>query len=158
MLPPKKGYLHLGGLRTALYNYLFARANNGTFTLRIEDTDQSRLVDGATDQLCRDLEWAGIVPNEGPGYGGNYGPYLQSERLNLYHTEVKKLIENGNAYYCFCTERRLDLLRREAQKVRQVPKYDNRCRLLTPVQIAERLAKQDPFVIRSGRAAIILLV
>lgn len=78
------GYLHLGGLRTALYNFLFAKANNGQFLLRIEDTDQSRLVEDATEQLCKDLEWAGIIPDEGPAYGGNYGPYLQSERVEIY--------------------------------------------------------------------------
>lgn len=139
----------MGGLRTALYNYLFARATNGKFVLRIEDTDQSRLIDGATEQLCSDLEWAGIVPDEGPGkYGGTFGPYIQSERLDIYRTEVKQLLENGSAYYCFCTERRLELLRKEALKARQVPRYDNRCRHLTPGQIAEKLAKQDTFCIR----------
>lgn len=139
----------MGGLRTALYNYLFARATKGKFVLRIEDTDQSRLVEGATEQLCSDLEWAGIIPDEGPGkYGGTFGPYIQSERLEIYRTEVKQLLENGSAYYCFCTERRLELLRKEALKARQVPRYDNRCRHLTPGQIAEKLAKQDTFCIR----------
>lgn len=143
------GYLHLGGLRTALYNYLFAKANNGKFILRIEDTDQSRIIEGATEQLCTDLEWAGIIPDEGPDkYGGSYGPYIQSKRLDIYRTEVKHLLENGSAYYCFCTERRLDLLRKEAVKTRQVPKYDNRCRHLTPVQIAAKLANLDAFCIR----------
>lgn len=142
------GYLHLGGLRTALYNYLFARAHRGTFVLRIEDTDQSRLVEGAAAQLCTDLEWAGIRPDEGPTYGGAFGSYVQSERLELYHANVKRLIENGTAYYCFCTERRLELLRKEALRARQVPRYDNRCRHLTPVQLAEKLAKHEPFCIR----------
>lgn len=149
------GYLHLGGLRTALYNYLFARAHRGTFVLRIEDTDQSRLVAGATQQLCTDLEWAGIRPDEGPASGaGAYGPYVQSERLALYHANVKQLIENGTAYYCFCTERRLELLRKEAIKARQVPRYDNRCRHLTPVQLAERLAKNEQFCIRFKMDAV----
>lgn len=143
-----EGYLHLGGLRTALFNYLFAKANNGQMILRIEDTDQSRLVDGATEQLCDDLNWAGIRIDEGPMIGGSFGPYIQSERLEIYRTEVKKLLENGSAYYCFCNERRLDLLRREAIKAREVPKYDNRCRHLTPVQIAEKLANKDTFCIR----------
>lgn len=144
--PP--GYLHLGGLRTALYNYLFARANRGTFLLRIEDTDQSRLVPGAAEQLCTDLEWAGIRPDEGPPYGGRYGPYVQSERLDTYRSEVRQLLENGSAYYCFCTESRLELLRREAVRTRQIPRYDNRCRDLTPGQIAVKLAKQISVCIR----------
>lgn len=138
----------MGGLRTALYNYLFARAHRGTFVLRIEDTDQSRLIEGAAQQLSDDLEWAGIRPDEGPTTGGQFGPYVQSERLELYHSNVKQLIENGTAYYCFCTDRRLDLLRKEAVKARQVPRYDNRCRHLTPVQLAEKLARQEPFCIR----------
>ncbi|XP_063709929.1 nondiscriminating glutamyl-tRNA synthetase EARS2, mitochondrial [Culicoides brevitarsis] len=146
--PSPTGYLHLGGLRTALYNYLFAKKHGGKFILRIEDTDQTRLVDDATEQLCKDLEWAGIKPDEGPNYGGLFGPYIQSQRIDLYHEEVKKLLSNGSAYYCFCSERRLDLLRKEALKQRQVPKYDNRCRHLTPVQIAEKLANKDPFCIR----------
>lgn len=142
------GYLHLGGLRTALYNYLFAKKHNGKFILRIEDTDQTRLVVGAGEQLCKDLEWAGIHPDEGPYHKGDFGPYLQSKRLEIYRTEVKKLLENGSAYYCFCNERRLDLLRKEAVKRQEVPKYDNRCRHLTPVQIAAKLANNDPFCIR----------
>lgn len=146
------GHLHLGGLRTALYNYLFAKSNNGTFIIRIEDTDQSRLVDGATEKLIKDLEWAGIIPDESPQHNNNvdnkYGPYIQSQRLEIYRTEVKKLLENGNAYYCFCSERRLDLLRKDALKTRQIPKYDNRCRHLTPIQIAEKLANHDTFCIR----------
>lgn len=138
----------MGGLRTALFNYLFAKANNGKMILRIEDTDQSRLVEGATEQLCDDLQWAGIEIDEGPINGGSFGPYVQSERLKIYRREVKTLLENGTAYYCFCTERRLDLLRRETLKTREVPKYDNRCRHLTPVQIAEKLANKDTFCIR----------
>lgn len=91
---PVEGYLHLGGLRTALYNYLFAKKLKGKFILRIEDTDQSRLVEGAAEQLCKDLEWAGIVPDEGPFHGGDHGPYVQSQRVELYQEEVKKLLEN----------------------------------------------------------------
>lgn len=146
--PSPTGFLHLGGLRTALYNYLFAKKANGRFILRIEDTDQTRRVKGAAEKIIEDLSWAGIEIDEGPNIGGKYGPYVQSERLDLYRTEVKKLLENGNAYYCFCTERRLELLRKEALRTRQVPKYDNKCRHLTPVQIAEKLTNNKEFCIR----------
>lgn len=138
----------MGGLRTALYNYLFAKAHNGTFIVRIEDTDQSRVVPDATETLFNDLEWAGLIPDESVIHGGNFGPYIQSERLDIYRSEVKKLLENGSAYYCFCTERRLDLLRKDALRANQVPKYDNRCRHLTPVQVAEKLANSDSMCIR----------
>lgn len=143
-----EGYLHLGGLRTALLNYLFAKANNGKMILRIEDTDQSRLVEGATEQLYKDLKWSGIEIDEGPDVGGSFGPYIQSERLEIYRREVRTLLENGTAYYCFCTDRRLDLMKREMRKASEVLKYDNRCRHLTPVQIAEKLANKDTFCIR----------
>uniref|UniRef100_A0A1B0DF06 Glutamyl/glutaminyl-tRNA synthetase class Ib catalytic domain-containing protein n=1 Tax=Phlebotomus papatasi TaxID=29031 RepID=A0A1B0DF06_PHLPP len=142
------GFLHLGGLRTALYNYLFAKAGKGKFIVRIEDTDQTRIVEGATERLLKDLEWAGLIPDESPLTDSPHGPYVQSERLDIYHREVKKLLDNGSAYYCFCSERRLELLRKEALRVRQVPKYDNRCRHLTPGQIAEKLAAKDTFCIR----------
>ncbi|XP_065358917.1 nondiscriminating glutamyl-tRNA synthetase EARS2, mitochondrial [Calliphora vicina] len=147
--PSPTGYLHLGGLRTALYNYLYAKNQNGKFLLRIEDTDQTRLVPGAMEALIEDLQWAGIDIDEGPGkFGGNYGPYIQSQRTKIYLDSVKTLLDNGTAYRCFCTERRLDLLRKEAVRARQIPKYDNKCRHLTEKQINEHLAKQTPFCIR----------
>lgn len=142
------GYLHLGGLRTALYNYLYAKANCGKFIVRIEDTDQTRLVPDAVESLFKDLEWAGIIPDESVFHGGDYGPYVQSERLDIYRREVKKLLENGSAYYCFCTERRLELLRKDALRANETPKYDNRCRHLTPVQVAEKIANNDSMCIR----------
>ncbi|XP_044751194.1 probable glutamate--tRNA ligase, mitochondrial isoform X2 [Coccinella septempunctata] len=146
--PSPTGYLHLGGLRTALYNFLFSKSKNGTFILRIEDTDQSRLVDGAIEQLVKDLTWAGIEIQEGPKVGGNYGPYIQSQRLDLYREQIEKLLNNGSAYYCFCTERRLDLLRREAIKNREVPKYDNKCRHLTTEEIKKNLEKGEKYCVR----------
>ena len=131
-----------------MYNYLYAKSKNGQFILRIEDTDQKRLVPGATEQLMKDLKWAGIKIHEGPVIGGKHAPYTQSQRINLYKDAMKKLLENGTAYHCFCTEKRLELLRKEAMRTRQVHKYDNKCRNLTPVQIAKNLGKQLPYCVR----------
>lgn len=142
------GFLHLGGLRTALYNYLFAKAHKGTFIVRIEDTDQKRIVKNAQESLFRNLEWAGIVPDESVLHGGGFGPYVQSQRLDIYGKHVKELIAKGHAYYCFCTERRLELLRRDAIRAGENPKYDNRCRHLPLEKVAEKLASGDPKVIR----------
>ncbi|XP_030371819.1 probable glutamate--tRNA ligase, mitochondrial [Scaptodrosophila lebanonensis] len=146
--PSPTGHLHLGGLRTALYNFLFARHQRGKFLLRIEDTDQTRLVPGATEQLIEDLLWAGIEIDEGPGIGGEHGPYIQSERTELYSKAVQQLLDNGSAYRCFCTERRLELLRKEAVRARQIPRYDNKCRHLTPAQLNDLLSKRTPHCIR----------
>ncbi|KAL0895318.1 hypothetical protein ABMA27_011462 [Loxostege sticticalis] len=146
--PSPTGYLHLGGLRTALYNYLFAKSRNGSFILRIEDTDQTRKVEGSVEALLEDLKWAGIQCHEGPGIGGNYGPYVQSERVPIYQEYISKLLENGSAYKCFCTERRLNLLRRDAVRSQRIPKYDNRCRSLSEEDISEKIGAGTPYCIR----------
>lgn len=146
--PSPTGFLHLGGLRTAFYNYLFAKQSGGSFVLRIEDTDQDRLVPNAMEQLEDDLIWAGIQPDESPRVGGNYGPYQQSLRLSLYQKEVVPLLENGSAYHCFCTESRLNLLRREALRARQNPRYDNRCRNLSQEEINKKLNAGESHCIR----------
>lgn len=146
--PSPTGFLHLGGLRTALYNYLFAKSKDGTFILRIEDTDQTRIISGALRKLEEDLAWTGIIPDEGPSAGGKHGPYVQSERVDLYRNEVQKLIGNRTAYYCFCTERRLDLLRREAVRTGQVPRYDNKCRHLSKAEIEKKLNEGSKKCIR----------
>ncbi|GBP12927.1 Probable glutamate--tRNA ligase, mitochondrial [Eumeta japonica] len=146
--PSPTGYLHLGGLRTALYNYLFAKSNGGKFILRIEDTDQSRKVDGSIEALIRDLEWVGLKYDEGPGQEGDFGPYKQSERLNIYQDKIKKLLDNGSAYYCFCTERRLNILRRNAIRAQLMPKYDNRCRHLSKQEVHEKIAAGVPHCVR----------
>ncbi|CAG9782684.1 unnamed protein product [Diatraea saccharalis] len=146
--PSPTGYLHLGGLRTALYNYLFAKSRNGTFILRIEDTDQTRKVEGSIDTLVADLEWAGIECHEGPKHGGMFGPYVQSERLHIYQDYMNKLLDNGSAYKCFCTERRLNLLRRDAVRSQLTPKYDNRCRNLTAAEIKEKINNGTPYCVR----------
>src|SRR5664280_2008677 len=114
--PSPTGYLHVGGLRTALYNYLFARNRKGKFILRIEDTDRNRYVPGAVENLISTLRWAGIDYDEGPDKGGEYGPYLQSERLDIYKEHADLLIKNKKAYYCFCSSERLTSLREIQQK------------------------------------------
>ncbi|XP_043288445.1 probable glutamate--tRNA ligase, mitochondrial isoform X2 [Venturia canescens] len=146
--PSPTGYLHLGGLRTALYNYLFARANDGSFILRIEDTDQTRIEPGAMEKLQEDLFWAGIIPDEDPLRGGPAGPYIQSKRLEIYKEQVEKLLVNGSAYYCFCTERRLQMLKKDAIKNGQIPKYDNRCRHLSKEETKSKLANTGNYCIR----------
>ncbi|XP_056099955.1 probable glutamate--tRNA ligase, mitochondrial [Rhinichthys klamathensis goyatoka] len=120
--PSPTGFLHLGGLRTALYNYLFAKQRRGTFILRLEDTDRDRLVPGAADAIEDMLEWAGIPPDESSRRGGHYGPYVQSERLHLYSQATSSLLHTGHAYYCFCTNQRLELLKREAQRSGHAPR------------------------------------
>lgn len=130
--PSPTGEMHLGSLRTALYNYLFAKKRGGQFILRIEDTDQTRSVPGAAQRIVDTLEWAGLAPDEGPSLGGDFGPYVQSERIRLYQEYAHRLLETGHAYRCFCTDVRLDLLRKDAMRNRQIPRYDNRCRSLAP--------------------------
>jgi glutamyl-tRNA synthetase len=147
--PSPTGYLHVGGLRTALYNYLFARRNNGKFILRIEDTDRNRYVEGAVEKLIHSLKWAGLEYDEGPEVGGNFGPYMQSERLDIYMKYALELVDKGYAYYCFCTSERLHTLREEQEK-QKLPqaKYDKHCTSLSKDQIEYNLANKVPFVIR----------
>lgn len=146
--PSPTGYLHVGGLRTALYNFLFARNQNGKFVLRIEDTDRTRYVEGAVENLINALEWVGLQFDEGPVKGGEYGPYMQSERLDIYKKYAGELIEKKKAYYCFCTSERLSALRDEQQKQGLQPKYDKHCLNLTQQEIEERLKNGDQYVIR----------
>jgi glutamyl-tRNA synthetase len=146
--PSPTGYLHVGGLRTALYNYLFAKHNNGKFILRIEDTDRTRLVEGAIDNLIKVLHWAGLDYDEGPSVGGNFGPYIQSERLDIYKKYVEELIEKRKAYYCFCSSERLEKVREEQQQKKLQPKYDKHCLNLTKDEVAKRLAEGNPYVVR----------
>uniref|UniRef100_T1IN70 Nondiscriminating glutamyl-tRNA synthetase EARS2, mitochondrial n=1 Tax=Strigamia maritima TaxID=126957 RepID=T1IN70_STRMM len=146
--PSPTGFLHLGGLRTALYNYMFARSTNGTFILRVEDTDQTRVVPEAIDKIQEMLGWMGITIDEGPKEGGKYGPYIQSQRLNMYQNAAKVLVETGAAYRCFCTEKRLDLIRKECAKRNENPRYDNHCRHLTNEELQTKLAQKQQHVIR----------
>ncbi|USN53880.1 MAG: glutamate--tRNA ligase [Candidatus Nomurabacteria bacterium] len=126
--PSPTGELHLGGLRTAYYDWLLARKYGGTFVLRIEDTDRTRYVEGAEERLLATLQQLGLQPDEGPGLGGEYGPYRQSERLSIYHEAIQELIEKKQAYYCTCTPERLEKMRAEQSANKQAPGYDRHCR------------------------------
>ena len=146
--PSPTGYLHVGGLRTALYNFLYARKMGGSFLLRIEDTDRARYVEGAVENLVQSLAWAGLRYDEGPGKEGNVGPYVQSERLALYRTHVDQLLKSGNAYYAFDTPEELDAMRKEQEQRRLSPKYDRRALKLTPEEIEHKLGEGRPYVVR----------
>lgn len=146
--PSPTGYLHVGGLRTALYNYLFARQNNGVLILRIEDTDRTRYVENAVENLINTLEWAGIDYDEGPSKGGAYGPYIQSERLEIYREYANILLTKGKAYYCFCTSERLDEMRIRLEREGKFAKYDRHCLQLSKEEVQSRLESNVPYVIR----------
>ncbi|MDO8549908.1 MAG: glutamate--tRNA ligase [Ignavibacteria bacterium] len=146
--PSPTGYLHVGGLRTALYNYLFAKRNNGKFILRIEDTDRARYVEGAIENLISTLKWAGLYFDEGPGVEGEFAPYLQSERLNIYKEHAEHLIKEKKAYYCFCSQERLNELREKQQKEGLQPKYDKHCLGLSKDEVEKKLADNERHVIR----------
>ncbi len=144
--PSPTGFMHLGGLRTALYAYLYAKHNNGDFILRIEDTDQGRYVEGATELIYSSLKESGMIYDEGPDVGGNYGPYIQSERKQIYLDYAKKLIELGGAYYCFCTKERLETLTDKNGN----RKYDKHCLKLSKEEVERRIASGEPYVIRQN--------
>lgn len=146
--PSPTGYMHIGNLRTALYEFLIAKSQGGKFILRIEDTDQERFVEGATDIIYNTLKMSGITHDEGPDVGGPYAPYVQSERKNDYLDYALELIEKGEAYYCFCTKERLDSLKTETSGHDQIIKYDRHCLSLTKEEIEEKLAAGTPYVIR----------
>lgn len=146
--PSPTGYMHIGNLRTALYAYLLAKANGGDFVLRIEDTDQERYVDGAVDLIFKTMKETGLIHDEGPDIGGPYGPYIQSERRNIYKEYAQKLVELGGAYYCFCDKERLDALRAQQEAAKVMPKYDGHCARLSKEEIEEKLASGVPYVIR----------
>ena len=145
--PSPTGFMHVGNLRTALYEYLTAKHENGTFVLRIEDTDQERYVEGATQVIYDTMKLAGLSHDEGPDIGGEYGPYVQSERLGLYKPYAEQLVKEGKAYRCFCTKERLDELRASAPEG-EVIGYDRHCRDLSEEEIEAKLAAGTPYVIR----------
>ena len=146
--PSPTGYMHVGNLRTALYAYLIAKHEGGDFLLRIEDTDQERLVEGAVDIIYRTMQATGLVHDEGPDKDGGVGPYVQSERIGIYKEYALKLVELGAAYYCFCDKERLEEVR-ELQKASGIaPQYDRHCRNLTPEEVQAKLDAGEPYVIR----------
>ena len=143
--PSPTGFMHVGNLRTALYEYLIAKSLNGKFVLRIEDTDQERLVEGAVDVIYDTLKQVGIVHDEGPDVGGQYGPYVQSQRKDMYLPYAQELVKNGKAYYCFCSKERLDSLN-EGENV--FGGYDRHCRNLSQEEVDKLLKEGVPYVIR----------
>lgn len=148
MAPSPTGDIHIGSLRTALYAYAFAKKNKGKFIVRIEDTDQKRLVAGSADRALKIFKNFGLIYDEGPDVGGDFGPYVQTERLDIYQKYIKELLDKGFAYYCFCSEERLEEIRNIQKAANKVPKYDRHCLLLTKEQIAENLKKGLPYVVR----------
>lgn len=148
--PSPTGFMHLGGLRTALYCYLFTKKHGGKFILRIEDTDQERYVEGATDVIYDTLRGCGIHWDEGPDIGGPVAPYIQSERKDSYLPFAKQLIESGDAYYCFCTKEDLAHRREAVEKEGGTWKYDKHCLRLTSEEIQEKLDAGIPYVIRQN--------
>lgn len=154
--PSPTGPLHMGGVRTALYNYLFAKKEGGTFILRIEDTDQKRFVAGAEEYIKDALNWCGITPDEGPGIGGDYGPYRQSQRQEMYKPYAEQLVESGKAYYAFDTSEELEDMRKQAQKMKMpnwqynaVTRTSMKNSLTLPEdEVQQRLENGDPYVIR----------
>ncbi|HOV64609.1 MAG TPA: glutamate--tRNA ligase, partial [Spirochaetia bacterium] len=146
--PSPTGLQHIGGIRTALFNYFFARANGGKFILRIEDTDQERYYDEALQDLYETFDWLGIHWDEGPDVGGPFGPYVQSERVELYREYAQKLVDAGKAYYCYCTPERLERIRKIQTANKMPPGYDRHCRSLTDKEIAEYKAQGLKPVIR----------
>ena len=146
--PSPTGYMHVGNLRTALYAYLVAKKDGGTFILRIEDTDQQRKVEGAEDIIYNTLRQCGLRWDEGPDIGGPVGPYVQSERMGMFIDYAKQLVESGHAYYCFCDKDRLEQMKTIQKASGQPTRYDGHCRNLSKEEVEARLAAGEPYVIR----------
>ncbi len=146
--PSPTGYPHVGNIRTALFAWLFARHYGGSFIIRIEDTDVARKVEGAVEAMLNGLRWLKLDWDEGPEVGGNYGPYYQSERLELYRQAAEQLVAQGNAYYCYCSPERLDQMRAEQARRKQPPGYDRHCRDLSPEERAQKEAQGIQPVVR----------
>jgi glutamyl-tRNA synthetase len=148
MAPSPTGHFHLGSARTALYNYLLARKTGGQFVLRIEDTDRKRFVEGAEEEIFDSLNWLGIPPDEGPHVGGDYGPYRQTDRREIYLEHAGILVEKDAAFPCFCTPEELAKVRQEQQQRKEKPRYSGKCRDLDPAEADRRIADGEKYVIR----------
>ena len=146
--PSPTGYMHIGNLRTALFEYLIDKHEGGDFILRIEDTDQGRLVEGATDIIYDTLRTVGLKHDEGPDVGGDHGPYVQSERLPMYKAYAEQLVELGGAHYCFCSEEEIERQRKEADSLGISFKYDDPCKHISLEEAKARVAAGEPYVIR----------
>ena len=146
--PSPTGYMHIGNLRTALFEYLIAKHEGGDFILRIEDTDQGRLVEGATDIIYDTLRTVGLKHDEGPDVGGDHGPYVQSERLPMYKAYAEQIVELGGAHYCFCSEEEIERQRKEADSLGISFKYDDPCKHISLEEAKARVAAGEPYVIR----------
>lgn len=146
--PSPTGFLHIGSLRIALFGYLTAKSKDGKFLLRIEDTDQKRQVEGAVEKIIEILDWIGIKFDEGPHIGGAYGPYIQSQRGDIYDKYKEELMKTGQAYYCFCSPERLEKMRADQQARKLPPRYDRACRDLGDDEIKKRIKRGEKSVIR----------
>ena len=146
--PSPTGHPHVGNIRTALFNWLYARHTGGKFILRIEDTDVARAVPGAMEAIFDSLRWLGLDWDEGPGAGGQHGPYIQSQRLSLYRDAVQRLLDSGNAYYCYCSPQRLEEMRADQGKRKAPPGYDRQCRDLSAERRSSRETGEPPPVVR----------
>ncbi|MFA7248374.1 MAG: glutamate--tRNA ligase [Dehalococcoidia bacterium] len=145
--PSPTGDPHVGNIRQAIWTWLYARHTGGTFIVRLEDTDQTRMVPGSLERILDSLRWLGLFWEEGPDIGGPHGPYVQSQRLPLYHAATDRLLAEGKAYRCFCTPEELDAMRRRQQEEKRPPGYEGRCRVIPPAE-SEARAQYEPFVIR----------
>src|SRR5215469_8119774 len=146
--PSPTGLMHIGGFRTALFDWLYARKTGGAFILRIEDTDTVRTAEGAVEFLIEGMQWLGMDVDEGPVVGGPYGPYYQTNRKALYMQYANQLIESGHAYRCYCTPERLEEMRKEQQAQKLPPRYDHRCRNLSAEQRAANEAEGLRWTVR----------
>lgn len=148
--PSPTGYMHIGNLRTALFEYLIAKHEDGDFILRIEDTDQGRKVEGAVDIIYETMKEVGLHHDEGPDIGGNFGPYVQSERLPMYKDYADQLVELGGAHYCFCSEDEVERQRKEAELINKPFKYDDPCKHIPLAEAKQRIANGEKYVVRQN--------
>jgi glutamyl-tRNA synthetase len=148
MAPSPTGEYHIGHIRTLLYNYAFAKKHNGQFIMRIEDTDQKRFVPGAQERILQVIKDYGLCWDEGPDIGGPYGPYVQTQRLDIYKKYIQELLDKGLAYYCFCTPERLNEVREKQRALKQIPKYDRHCLNLSKEEVESKIKAGAPYTIR----------